>query len=295
MQLNPSYYTHGLISRQLFEVYFLLGLRTLTIAMIGIFLPLYLLNEVALPFASVVTFFLIMAATFGLALFPAATIISRFGSKHAILLSYPFLGTGLLVTLALQSRPDLRALAALAFGINMALFWMGFHIDAALYSKKKVIGKQLALMHITETFGVVLGPLTGGLIVKYFGFTVLFIIAFIILAISIIPILFSKEVYAKTEFDIRYFFKDGHTKYFFGYLAQGVQFTTLGVMWPIFIFSILGGYLSLGIYGTIVALIVAILGYVIGNIADDYRKGYIRNSALTELNLEGLRKAGWEV
>ena len=29
--------------------------------------------------------------------------------------------------------------------------------------------------------------------------------------------------------------------------------------------------------------------------ADDYRRQYIRNSALTELNLEGLRKAGWEV
>jgi adenylate cyclase len=29
--------------------------------------------------------------------------------------------------------------------------------------------------------------------------------------------------------------------------------------------------------------------------ADDYRRLYIRNSALTELNLEGLRKAGWEV
>ena len=29
--------------------------------------------------------------------------------------------------------------------------------------------------------------------------------------------------------------------------------------------------------------------------ADDYRRRYIRNSALTELNLEGLRKAGWGV
>jgi tetratricopeptide (TPR) repeat protein len=29
--------------------------------------------------------------------------------------------------------------------------------------------------------------------------------------------------------------------------------------------------------------------------ADDYRKRYVRNSALTELNLEGLRKAGWNV
>jgi adenylate cyclase len=28
--------------------------------------------------------------------------------------------------------------------------------------------------------------------------------------------------------------------------------------------------------------------------ADDYRRLYVRNSALTELNLEGLRKAGWE-
>ena len=29
--------------------------------------------------------------------------------------------------------------------------------------------------------------------------------------------------------------------------------------------------------------------------ADDYRKSYVRNSALTELNVEGLRKAGWSV
>jgi adenylate cyclase len=29
--------------------------------------------------------------------------------------------------------------------------------------------------------------------------------------------------------------------------------------------------------------------------ADDYRRAYIRNSSLTELNLEGLRKAGWDV
>lgn len=29
--------------------------------------------------------------------------------------------------------------------------------------------------------------------------------------------------------------------------------------------------------------------------ADDYRRQYVRNSALAELNLEGLRKAGWEV
>jgi adenylate cyclase len=29
--------------------------------------------------------------------------------------------------------------------------------------------------------------------------------------------------------------------------------------------------------------------------ADDYRRRYVRNSALTELNLEGLRKAGWKV
>ena len=29
--------------------------------------------------------------------------------------------------------------------------------------------------------------------------------------------------------------------------------------------------------------------------ADEYRRLYVRNSALTELNLEGLRKAGWAV
>ena len=29
--------------------------------------------------------------------------------------------------------------------------------------------------------------------------------------------------------------------------------------------------------------------------ADEYRKLYVPNSALTEINLDGLRKAGWDV
>ena len=59
------------------------------------------------------------------------------------------------------------------------------------------------------------------------------------------------------------------------YFVEGIRSTVLRVFWPIFIFSLLGGYLSLGIYSTVVAFLVAIFAYFLGEYSDRLSKTFL--------------------
>ena len=72
-----------------------------------------------------------------------------------------------------------------------------------------------------------------------------------------------------------HFFDKKHLKYFFGYFAQGVGYTAAGVFWPLFIFAILGEYISLGIYGTVATLFIVFMTLILGKFSDEGKKGLI--------------------
>ncbi len=264
-----------LFARETFEIYFLLAFRALGFSMIGIFLPLFLLNSLHFSLNKVIFFFLMTSVAFMVGNYFALGLISKYGTKHVMVWSYFFLIFGLLMTYFLESYPSLFLFAAFYQGLSMGLFWMGFHVDASLHSRKKVAGKQSGLMSFVSILGAVLGPVIGGFVLYSFGFPFLFLVSIAIFIISILPFLFSKDIYVKTDFDFRSLFVRGHIKYFFGYFAQGVRATAATVFWPIFIFSIFGSYVVLGSYGALATLFTGIFCYFVGMIADEHRKGFL--------------------
>jgi len=264
-------YKH-LFTRDLFEIYFLLGFRALGFSMIGIFLPLFLLVELQFSLAQVIYFFLMTTVAFGLASYAALSVISRYGAKHAMVGSYLFLIFGLILTTLLEYNPSLYLLAAFLQGLSFGLFWMGFHIDVAVHSQKKIAGKQSGMLSLVSVLGAVVGPLIGGLLLRYTSFSFLFLVSILLFIISVLPLIFSKDVYVKTHFNFKYLLAPGHLHYFFAYFAQGIKFTAGGIFWPIFIFGIFGSYLVLGSYGTIVTLVIGIVGYFIGALADRWKR-----------------------
>jgi MFS family permease len=275
MDFHNHYHLRDLFTRELFEMYFVVGVRKFAIALIGLFLPLYLLIELGYSFRVTVLFFIVLAVAMAAFLPPAMWFITRYGSKHSILLSMPFLALGLLCAIGLQEYSFLFYVTAILFGVEAAFFWMGFHIDTAINSNRKKLGKESAVISIVSISGAVLGPLVGGFILFYYTFTLLFIVALIALVISVIPLFFSKEVYAKADFDIKKLFTRDHRGYFLAFLAQGVRSRTVTVFWPILIFVVLGSYISLGIYGTIATVFVAFVGYFVGQLSDDMSKRFL--------------------
>jgi MFS family permease len=265
----------GLFSRELFEIYFMLAFRKLAIAMVGIFLPLYFLVELEYSFNFVLFFFLVYSFVFTLCLYPALKIVERWGTKHAMLFSMPLLFFGMVGSMGISDYPVLFFPAAALLGADMAFFWMGCHTDAALHSKKKTVGKESAMLWMVRLLGVVVGPVFGGILVVNYGFTVLFSVVAAIIVIAGIPLLSSKEVYVKAKFRFANLMKGGHLKYAFGYFAQGLQLMALAVFWPIFIYYILGDYLSLGVYATVASLFVGVFGYFLGDWTDQKSKSWI--------------------
>lgn len=272
-------YAH-FFKRGLFEIYSILFFRALGFSMIGIFLPLFLLVEMEYPLSKVIFFFIIMSIAFALSCMSALKVISKFGAKHSMIFSYVFLIIGIILVLFLKSWVGMYVIASFFQGFSFGLFWMGFHIDAAVHSRKKDVAEGAGLITFASVLGAVAGPVIGGVILKFFGFNILFVLVLCLFIVSVIPLMFSKEIYAKSNFDLKCLMKKENLKYFLGYVVQGIRWTTAGIFWPIFIFTILGSYLSLGWYATIITLIVGIMGYIIGVVADKYGKGLmIRVSA----------------
>lgn len=267
-------YKH-LFARDLFEIYFLLTFRALGFSMIGIFLPLYLFTDLGFPLSKVISFFLITSLSFACGNYLALGLISRYGAKHVMVWSYFFLIVGLILTYFLESYPGLYLLASFYQGLSMGLFWMGFHVDASLHSRKKAVGKQSGLISFVSVLGAVLGSILGGFVLYYWGFPILFLSSILVFIFSILPFLFSKDLYVKTDFDFRSLLIREHVKYFFGYFAQGVRSTAATVFWPLFIFAIFGSYVVLGSYGALATLFTGILCYFVGMISDEHSKGFL--------------------
>lgn len=271
-------YRH-LFGRDMYEIYFLLAFRALGFSMIGIFIPLYLLVELHFPLLKVISFFLYLSIFVALGNYLALFFIPRYGAKHVMVASYLFLLTGFALILYLQTQASFYVLAALFEGLGVGLFWIPFHIDMVVHSHKKSVGKASGLISFAGVLGSIAGPIFGGIILKYFGFPILFVFVLCILILSVLPLLFSKDVFVQTSFDLKYLFVRKHLKYFFAYFVQGVRGTVSSIFWPILLFMILGGYLVLGSYATVSALFLGVLSIFAGDIFDQSKKSVIMKIA----------------
>jgi len=196
----------------------------------------------------------------------ATFIVMRFGAKHSMIMGVFFTIGMIFLIYFLRDYSFLFFPAAIFYGMQGAFFWMGFHIDAVLNGRKRDFGKESAIIETGLLLPSIIGPVLGGLLIKFFGFGVLYGVAVAILIVSFIPLLFSKEVYISGKLNLKSFFDKKHRKYFFIYFAQGIGFISGHVFWTLFIFAVIGGYLSMGIYGSLATLFVCFITLFIGKL-----------------------------
>ena len=269
INLHNHYHLKQLFKRELFEIYFLLTLRYLSTFMVGIFIPLYLFVELSYTLNQVIFFYLVWLALFTVFLFPGVKATAKYGAKHAMLICLPFFMLSTAGILILPDYPILFFPIAILKGIELVFFWTGFHIDAALHGRKKDLGKQSALISFMAVLPGVIGPVAGGLIIQIWGFIPLFIITLLLGSIAFIPLFTSRETYAKTNYEFKDFYNKEHLKYFLAYYSQGLAHASGAIFWPILIFTILGSYLSLGVYATFASIFIGIFGLIFGQLSDE--------------------------
>lgn len=225
-------------NRELNEMYVSMFLRSLAASMIGIFIPIYLL-QVGLPFQHLFKFFIILEISQLSFIIPSFFLSYKFGIKHIILFSNPFFIVFYLMLLTLENFNWPLWLIACVGGIGNSLFWSGYHSDFSLFSDKKGRGKEISFVEIITKLVGVIGPIISGVILTIYGFPLLFVLVSIIFLLSAFPLFLSKETKSRISFSLREIFSRKKIGDYIGFMSYGIESGVNIVVWPTFIFLLI--------------------------------------------------------
>jgi MFS family permease len=271
---------HFLKNRELNELYVSIGARYFALSMIGMFVPIYLLN-LGYSFPTVMLFYAVLYGTYALFIIPAGKVACRFGFKHSILFSIPLLVAVYLLLYALPQYQIPIYIIAVIYGINSAMFWTGYHSDFSRFSDSKSRGKEVGTAQAAVTGFNVIGPVTGGLILTFVGFDILFILVSVMLLASAIPLFLSRDVHEPIGFSVRSMFTGHKIRDILAYSGKGIEHATGIIIWPIFLFFVvLNSYTSLGFVFSLSIFFSLVFAFVVGRFSDVNRRLVLRLGGL---------------
>lgn len=239
---------------QMKHLYSFVVIRWFAVSIIILFEPIYLYNFFEQAFshglALVMFFYALVYILAGLFMPWGGELCEKWGVKHMMLFSTPFL---LIYYASVLAAPDFHfaiIIALIANFIYKVTFWPAFHIDFTGSAKDKELGRETGLYRILRSIATILGPILGGFIIANYSYTVVFIVVLVLLAVAFVPLFWSpeiKNVYTDTYRSILNFFtkKKGEVMG----IVQGTQtsiFTLNKILWPILLFLLAIDFDQLG-------------------------------------------------
>jgi hypothetical protein len=218
-------------------------------------------------------------------LFPVgAKIAKRFGYENSIAVSTLFTVIHYACLFFSQANPWFLVPTIFIYGLDKSTYWPAYHADFDRFSNEGEHGKEISNLTVLNSAIEVVGPLGAGLILKFYDFKILFILASVLIILSNIPMLLTKEKFEPKPFPYfeayRRLFSKERIRYFFAYLGFGEEMIAL-TLWPIFMFLVVNDFLKLGFISA-ASIIVATLAYLyIGHITDKHdRRTVLRSGSI---------------
>ena len=222
-------------NRELNELYASIAIRAFAFSLAGVFIPVYL-YQLGYSFTTIFLFYGILGLVTAVFSLVSVKVFSKFGLKHCMLISIPFLIILFALLYTLETFGWNPLLLSLIYGVQAAFFWVPYHIDFTRSSDKKQRGMQVGFSKIIASIFAAMGPLAGGLILAFFGFHILFITVGIFLIGSIIPLFLTKELHQPFHFSLKEFFQGQKLKEVSAFIGHGMEMRMGWVVWPLFIF-----------------------------------------------------------
>ncbi len=254
--------------KELSQIYFSVALRSIAVSLIGIFIPLYLFQEKGLGLEKTLLFFVLYSVVFGITTPVAAKFSSRYGIRHSILLGIPFYLLFVALLYFLPNTVALMILASSLLGASQAFYWMGMHLAFHHASHPRHRGEEVGTRASVTVLSTMLGPFIGGALITWLGFAAVFMAAAVLLFMSGFLLLRSRENHVSYHFSLKSVFDTKNWKDSLFFVSRGTHIIADGVLWPLFIFFILGSYFSMGIVGSLMSLSGVLLLWGVGKYSD---------------------------
>jgi MFS family permease len=243
-----------LLRNKLSELYLNFAILSFTFSLVGVFVPIYLL-DIGYELSIVLIYLVLHFAALGFFSPVAAKLANRIGFKHMILyLRIPLM---ILWLFLLQIIPEFGTpiilIAGIVSGIGSALYWIPTNSMFMRYSDHMNRAKEVSQFKLFGAVPSVVGPAIGGLIIVYMGFSILFVIAIIIGFLSVIPLFRTPDTKPHVQFSHMKLFSHKNNRYHLMFLVDGFKTVGLAVFWPIFIFLTLNNIADVGFTNSLVS------------------------------------------
>ncbi len=263
------------------EIYALMSVRSLVIALVNIFIPIYLYT-ITYSIKEIIVYYFILYIGEAILEYPAMKIIARFGPKHSIAFSLPFLVAHFWMLWTIPQYHWPLWLVALMASVAMGFFWQAYHYDFSKSKEKKRPTREISTLYMIIAILSALGPLVGGLIAGKFGIGSLFGLVTGLVLLTIFPLFVQKEPHIRHKTNLLKTLSGRTIKQIVAYGGNGIEVNTSMTFWPLFLFFIVGSYQAVG-YVTAASLAITVLvTYLIGHIADRRSKTYFLPYQLSE-------------
>lgn len=284
---HPLFYRY-FRNKELDEFYISVFLKSLAESLITIFVPVYLWT-LGFGLAQIATYYLVYYLTAYL-LFPTCTRLTiRIGIKKSMALGTTILLVYYFLLNKLQfGTPYL--VPALVFGASVSLYYAGFHLEFTKNAHGKDAAEEYAVLRAITIFALILGPLCGSLFIDFASFTKVFFAVLILLAFSILPLLFSKDfTYKKQNVSLKKSLRADTFNRGLAYQANGALMLVGGLLWPLFIYLTLTRIISLGIIVSITSLFMVFYLVWLGKKIDKNKKQSLTYGVFTNAPIWILR------
>ncbi len=267
------------LAQQVKELYSSTLILNFAAMAISLFEPVFLYlifiktHDLAGSLQLVLYFYLVVYALYFVLLPLGAKIAKGFGYEHTIALSTVFMVIYYACLFAGQFHPLTLWIAAVVYAIDKALYWPAYHADFARFSNNGERGREISNLTVLNSAVEVIGPLGAGFILKFYDFKILFILASVLIFLSNIPMLITKEKVQPKPFPYfeayKRLFSKERRRYFWAYLGFGEELIAM-VIWPIFIYLVVGDFLGLGLISGFSIILATAVYLYIGHISDKH-------------------------
>ncbi len=286
-------------------VYLASSIRTFALSLLGIFTPLYIYQtlENSQAFTTrtgillgIIGYYIIHRLTLLLINIPASYFIAEVkgGFRKSMLLSNILRALNLLLLIFAKNNPWLLLPASVIGGALIPFYWIPYHLIFVEDGKERSFGKQISAVSILNNAAAVVAPLVGGLVISFVGFETLLVVVLFLVVASTFPI-FSMRHHERhfvppLSMIIQDFFGKKFRKDLVAFVGAGAENVGAGIVWPIFLFALVGSFVGLGALTSGVTLVSLLIVWRLGKKVDkgDKRK-MLKVGAYSQSALWGAR------
>ncbi|MFO0702681.1 MAG: MFS transporter [Candidatus Andersenbacteria bacterium] len=257
-------------TREIKEFLGTVALQQLGVGLVNIFEPIYLYG-LGIPPIGIVWYYVAAYLPYLFIMPLGGRFAKRFGYEHALAVGTFFNVAYFCALAAIPHVHEALFVAPLLLGLQKTFWWPAYHADFARFSRGREVGREVGFVQTLYSLAGGVGPVIGGFVAQYLGFSALLVVAVIVLVLSVIPLFTTREEFIPTELTWReqwaFLLRPAYRRRLLGSLGFGAEFVNL-VTWPLFIFVALGTTSRLGIVAGISTVVTIVVMELVSRYAD---------------------------